>query len=52
MVFYVLSVSQMIFDYNFNNNEATGFIVSGLFFHMSINIAAKFLFLLVEYYWK
>ena len=43
MVFYVLS--RRIFDYNFKNNEATGFIVSALFFHKSINIAAKFLFL-------
>ena len=42
MVFYVLS--RRIFDYNFKNNEATGFIVSELFFDMSINIAAKFLF--------
>ena len=39
MVFYVLS--RKIFDYNFKNNETTGFIVSGLFFHMSINIAAE-----------
>ena len=42
MVFYVLS--QRMFDYNFKNKEATGFIVSGLFCHMSINITAKFLF--------
>ena len=42
MVFYVLS--RTILDYNFKNNEVTGFIGSGLFFHMSINIAAKFLF--------
>ena len=42
MVFYVLS--RTILDYNFKNNKVTGFIVSGLFFHMSINIAGKFLF--------
>ena len=44
MVFDVLSVSRRIFYYNFKNNEATGFIVSGLFVHISINITAKFLF--------
>ena len=42
MVIYVLS--RTILDYNFKNNEVTGFIGSGLFFHMSINTAAKFLF--------
>ena len=29
-----------IFYYNFRINEVTGFIVSGVFFHLSINIAA------------
>ena len=43
MIFYVLS--WRIFDYDFKNNEATSFIVSGLFFHMSINVAAKFFFI-------
>ena len=39
------SLSQRSFDSNFKNNEATGFIISGLFFHMSVNIAAKILFI-------
>ena len=40
MVFYVLS--RKFFYYNFKNKKRTGFIASGLFFHMSINIAAIF----------
>ena len=42
MAFYGLS--RTIFNYNFKNNKVTSFIVSGPFFHMSINIVAKFIF--------
>ena len=41
MVFYGLS--RRFFDYNFKINLPTDFIVSVLFFHMPISIAAKFL---------
>ena len=46
MVFY--GFSQRFFDYNFKINEATDFIFSENFFHMSIKIAA--IFFLTEYY--
>ena len=36
-------LSRRLFEYNFKINEITGFIYSGLFFHVSINIATKFL---------
>ena len=41
MVSYGLS--RKFFDYKFKVDEATSIIFSGLFFHMSINIAAKFI---------
>ena len=44
MVFHELL--RRIFDYNVKINKATGFIVSGLFFHMSINIIANFFYYL------
>ena len=45
-------LSRRFFDYNFKINEAAGFTFPGVFFHMSIYIAAKFLVFLVEYYWR
>ena len=35
-------LSRRFFEYIFKINEATSCISSGLFFHMSINIATKF----------
>ena len=48
MVFY--GFSQRFFNYNFKINEATDFIFSENFFHISIKIAA--IFFLTEYYWR